>query len=227
MRQANAGGRLEIGPDGNLYVSIGDRSQSPPWDVAQKLDNDLGKILRLDQDGKPARGNPFIGKQGALPEIYSYGHRNPEGLAFHPDTHQLWALEFGPRGGDEINAIEPGKNYGWPIIVHGTDYPGPKLTADGKLEKDGIEPARYYWDPTFAPSPLAFYTGNLFPEWKNSVFVGAMGVQFLDRLTLSGDKFVAEEPLMLEERSRVRDIHMGPDGAVYVMTEGCSVQFES
>jgi glucose/arabinose dehydrogenase len=221
MRSANQGGRIAIGRDGNLFVTIGDRSQSPPSDLAQKLDNHLGKMIHITPDGKPAPGNPFIGKAGALPEIWSYGHRSEEGLTIHPETGELWETEHGPRGGDELNTPEAGKNYGWPVIVHGIDYPGLAI-GEGITEKAGMEQARYYWDPVIAPSGLAFYTGNLFPEWKNSVFVGALGGQMLDRLTLSGKKVIAEEPLLMDQRTRIRDVRMGPEGAVYVLTDGGS-----
>ena len=217
-RSANQGGRIVIGRDGNLFVTIGDRSQSPPWDMAQKLDNDLGKMIHVTPDGAPAPGNPFIGKEGALPEIWSYGHRNGEGLAIDPTTGELWETEHGPRGGDELNTPEAGKNYGWPVIVHGIDYPGTRI-GQGITEKAGMEQPHYYWDPVIAPSGLAFYTGNLFPQWKNSVFVGALHGHMLDRLTLSGKKVIAEEPLLVDQHSRIRDVRMGPEGAVYVLTD--------
>jgi glucose/arabinose dehydrogenase len=217
-RAANQGGRIAIGRDGNLFVTIGDRSQSPPWDMAQKLDNDLGKMIHVTPDGAPAPGNPFIGKEGALPEIWSYGHRNGEGLAIDPATGELWETEHGPRGGDELNTPEAGKNYGWPVIVHGIDYPGTRI-GQGITEKAGMEQPHYYWDPVIAPSGLAFYTGNLFPQWKNSIFVGALRGHMLDRLTLSGKKVIAEEPLLVDQHSRIRDVRMGPEGAVYVLTD--------
>ncbi len=217
-RSANQGGRMVFARDGNLFVTIGDRSQSPPWDVAQKLDNDLGKIIRITPDGAPAPGNPFIGKAGALPEIWSYGHRSEEGLTLNPETGELWETEHGPRGGDEINTPEAGKNYGWPVIVHGIDYPGDTI-GQGITTHEGMEQPLYYWDPVIAPSGLAFYTGNLFPQWKGSLFVGALRGQMLDRLTMSGKKVVAEEPLLVDQHSRIRDVRMGPDGAVYVLTD--------
>ena len=217
-QSANQGGRIAIGRDGNLFVTIGDRSKSPPWDMAQKLDNDLGKMIHITPDGAPAPGNPFIGKPGALPEIWSYGHRSEEGLTINPATGELWEVEHGPRGGDELNTPEAGKNYGWPVIVHGIDYPGETI-GQGITEKAGMEQPHYYWDPVIAPSGLAFYTGNLFPQWKNSVFVGALRGQMLDRLTLSGKKVIAEEPLLLDQHARIRDVRMGPEGAVYVLTD--------
>src|SRR6185437_1256333 len=195
-RSSNSGGRIAIAPDGTLFATIGDRSSSPPWDVAQKLDTDLGKIIHITADGAPAPGNPFAGRQGALPEIYTYGHRSEEGLAFD-NQGRLWEDEHGPRGGDELNLIEPGKNYGWPLAVHGIDYPGEPI-GQGKVDAPGIVQGRYYWDPVIAPSGLAFYKGDLFPQWKNSVFIGALRGEMLDRLTLAGDKVTGEEPLLAD-----------------------------
>jgi glucose/arabinose dehydrogenase len=217
-QSANQGGRIAIARDGNLFVTIGDRSETGPWDKAQKLDNDLGKIVRITPDGQPAPGNPFIGKPGALPEIWSYGHRSEQGLTIHPVSGELWETEHGPRGGDELNTPEAGKNYGWPVIVHGIDYIGTKI-GQGIAEKAGMEQPLYYWDPVIAPSGLAFYTGDLFPDWKGSLFVGALRGAMLDRLTLSGRKVVAEEPILVDQHARIRDVRMGPDGAVYVLTE--------
>jgi len=212
------GGRIAIGRDGSLFMTTGDRSDSPPWDVAQKMDNHLGKIVHITPDGKPAPDNPFLGRSGVLPEIWATGVRSPEGLAFDPRTNRLWQIDHGPRGGDELNIIEKGKNYGWPVIVHGIDYPGTAIGA-GITHKDGMEEPIYYWDPVIAPSGLAFYTGDQFPQWKNSVFVGGLRGAMLDRLTIENDRVVAEEPLLIELRSRIRDVRVGPDGAVYVLTD--------
>jgi aldose sugar dehydrogenase len=212
------GGRIAIGRDGNLFVTIGDRSDSPPWDVAQRLDTDLGKIIHITPEGAPAPDNPFIGKPGVLPEIWVYGVRSEEGLAFDPRTGRLWETEHGPRGGDELNIIEKGKNYGWPVIVHGIDYPGTAI-GEGITHKEGMEEPVYYWDPVIAPSGLAFYTGTLFPQWQSSIFVGGLRGMVLDRLTLANDKVVAEEPLLTDLRARIRDVRVGPDGAVYVLTD--------
>jgi hypothetical protein len=148
-------------------MTTGDRSDSPPWDVAQRLDNHLGKVIHITPDGAPAPDNPFIGKPGVLPEIWAYGVRSPEGLTFDPKTGRLWQVDHGPRGGDELNIIEKGKNYGWPVIVHGIDYPGTAI-GEGITHKEGMEEPVYYWDPVIAPSGLAFYTGNLFPQWKTA-----------------------------------------------------------
>jgi glucose/arabinose dehydrogenase len=212
------GGRIAIGRDGNLFMTTGDRSDSPPWDVAQKLDNHLGKILHITPDGKPAPDNPFLRTPGALPEIWASGVRSPEGLAFDPRSNRLWQIDHGPRGGDELNIIEKGKNYGWPVIVHGIDYPGTAI-GTGMTHKDGMEEPIYYWDPVIAPSGLAFYTGDRFPQWKNSVFVGGLRGAMLDRLTIENDRVVAEEPLLTELRARIREVRVGPDGAVYVLTD--------
>jgi len=215
---AKTGGRMAIAPDGSLFLTIGDRSDSPPWDVAQKLDNHLGKILHITADGAPAPDNPFLGKPGVLPEIWAYGTRSQEGLAFDPGTGRLWENEHGPRGGDELNIIEKGKNYGWPVIVHGIDYPGTAI-GEGITHKEGMEEPIYYWDPVIAPSGLAFYSGSLFPEWRGSLFVGGLRGAMLVRLTIANDKVVAEEPLLADLHARIRDVRVGPDGAVYVLTD--------
>jgi glucose/arabinose dehydrogenase len=215
---AKTGGRIAIARDGSLFVTTGDRSDSPPWDVAQKLDNHLGKVLHITQDGAPAPDNPFLGRPGVLPEIWAYGLRNPEGLAFDPATGRVWSHEHGPRGGDELNLIEKGKNYGWPVIAHGIDYPGTPI-GEGITQKEGMEEPVYYWDPVIAPSGLAFYRGSLFPEWRGSIFVGGLRAKMLVRLKIEKDKVVAEEPLLMDLQSRIRDVRVGPDGAVYVLTD--------
>ena len=215
---AKTGGRIVIAPDGSLFMPIGDRSDSPPWDVAQRMDSDLGKIIHITPDGDPAPDNPFLGKPGVLPEIWAYGTRSQEGLAFDPATGRLWETEHGPRGGDELNIIEKGKNYGWPIVVHGIDYPG-KAIGQGITHQEGFVSPVYYWDPVIAPSGLAFYTGNLFPQWKGSLFVGGLRGMILDRLTIQDDQVVAEEPLLTDLHARIRDVRVGPDGAVYVLTD--------
>jgi glucose/arabinose dehydrogenase len=213
---AKTGGRIVFDRGGNLLMTLGDRSDSPPWDVAQKMDNHLGKIIRVTPDGAVPFDNPFVAKPGVLPEIWAYGMRSPEGLAYDPRTGRLWQNDHGPRGGDELNIVEKGKNYGWPSVVHGIDYPG---TPIGVTSMSGMEEPIYYWDPVIAPSGLAFYTGKLFPEWKNSLFVGGLRGAMLDRLEIVNDKVVAEEPLLTDLRSRIRDVRVGPDGAVYVFTD--------
>jgi glucose/arabinose dehydrogenase len=215
---AKTGGRFAIAPDGTIFMTTGDRSDSPPWAVSQDMNSHLGKILHITADGAPAPDNPFLGKPGILPEIWASGVRSPEGLAFDPKTGKLWEHEHGPRGGDELNIIERGKNYGWPIVAHGIDYPGGPI-GEGLLHKDGLEDPIYYWDPVIAPSGLAFYTGNLFPQWKGSLFVGGLRSRTLNRLSIVNDKVVAEEPLLSELQARIRDVRVGPDGAVYVLTD--------
>lgn len=219
---ANQGGRIAVDRNGNLFMTVGDRSGTPPHDVAQKLDNTLGKIIHITPDGKPAPNNPFLHREGAMPEIWSYGHRSEEGLTIHPETGELWEIEHGPNGGDELNHPEAGKNYGWPVIVHGIDYNGQPIN-EAIVEKAGMEQPIYYWDPVIAPSGMAFYTGNKFPQWKNSLFIGALGGQMLDRLRLDGKKVVTEEPLLMDRRTRIRDVRMGPDGMVYVLTDANSL----
>jgi glucose/arabinose dehydrogenase len=216
---SRSGGRMVMGKDGYLYITIGDRDSggSYPWQVAQTLDTHLGKILRITQDGKPAPGNPFTGQDGAYPEIWAIGGRSQEGLAFDSDGN-LWETEHGPRGGDELNLIKKGANYGWPIITHGIDYPG-NPTGDGSVAKAGVEQPVYYWSPSMGPSQLAFYKGELFPEWKNSVFVAMLRGNALERLTLANGKVVNEEPLLSEVKMRLRDVRIGPDGAVYVLSD--------
>jgi glucose/arabinose dehydrogenase len=214
---SNAGGRIVIAKDGTLFGIIGDRSKSPPWTVAQRLGVHLGKMIHITLDGAPAADNPFLGQADALPEIWSIGHRSEQGLAFD-SSGRLWEHEHGPRGGDKLNLIERGKNYGWPLINHGLDYPG-EVIGEGKTEKEGIEQPRYYWDPVIAPSGLVFYDAELFPQWKGSVLLGALRGQMLDRLTISGTNVVDEEPLLVDLHARIRDVRVGPEGAVYVLTD--------
>jgi glucose/arabinose dehydrogenase len=218
MHGANRGGRIAIGRDGNIFMTVGDGSGTPPWDMAQKLDNTVGKIVHVTPEGKPAPGNPFIGQAGKAPEIWSYGHRSEEGLTINPATGDLWETEHGPQGGDKLLQPEKGKNYGWPVYNHGLDYDNNPINA-GITEAPGTEQPIYYWDPVIAPSGLAFYTGNQFPEWKNSILVGGLGGQILDRLHLDGKKVIGEEPLLMDKRNRIRDVRMGPDGNVYVLTD--------
>jgi aldose sugar dehydrogenase len=220
---SNQGSRIAFDHQGNIFVTIGDRGALSNWPVsneerAQDLDSDLGKILRITADGQPARDNPFSKKPGALPEIWALGVRDPQGLAINPASGRLWETEHGPQGGDEVNIITAGSNYGWPIIVYGVDYDGSKI-GDGITQKAGMEQPIYYWDPAIAPSGMAFYAGNLFPQWRHSLFVGALRGQLLDRLELKGDRVVGEEPLLLGLHSRVRDVRIGPEGAVYAITD--------
>jgi glucose/arabinose dehydrogenase len=213
------GGRIAIGADGFLYVTIGDRDNAGPrpWGVAQYLDTHLGKILRLTKDGKPAPGNPFLNTPNALPEIWATGFRTPEGLAFDA-SGQLWETEHGPRGGDELNLIKKGANYGWPIISHGIDYAG-KVIGDDQVAAPGMEQPVYFWSPSTAPSSLLFYRGGAFPQWKDSLFVGMLRGAQLDRLTMRAGRIVDEEALLVDLKSRIRDVTVDAAGALYVLTD--------
>jgi glucose/arabinose dehydrogenase len=211
----NHGCRIAQAPDGNLFVTFGDHFG--PRDEAQNLGNDNGKLIRIAPDGSIPKDNPFVGKQNARPEIWSYGHRNPQGLAFNPASGELWEQEHGPRGGDEVNIIGKGKNYGWPVIGYGIDYNGSKIHES--TPKDGMEQPIKYWVPSIAPSGMAFYTAGLIPKWKGSLFVGALAGQMLVRLTLEGEKVTGEERLLQGIRERIRDVRQGPDGALYLLTD--------
>ena len=213
--ELNIGGRLAFAKDKTLFVTVGDRFQL--MDKAQTLDNDLGKVIRINADGSIPKDNPFVGKAGARPEIWSIGHRSQEGLTLGPDG-RIWEMEHGPRGGDEINRPDPGKNYGWPTITYGEDYNG-KPIKDGITAKDGLEQPLYYWDPVIAPSGMTFYTGAMFPEWKGNLFVGSLKQTHVDRLVMNGTKVTGEERMFPELNVRIRDIIQGPDGALYVSTD--------
>jgi glucose/arabinose dehydrogenase len=199
------GSRLVFDKNGFLFVSIGEKYIPEARVQAQQLDSYLGKIVRITTDGKAAPGNPFIKDAGDKPEIYSYGHRNPDGLDINPETGGLWESEFGPRGGDEINLIQPGKNYGWPVITYGIDYSGEKM-GDGIQQKAGMEQPVYYWDPVISPCGICFYKGDAIPEWKNNLFVSALSGQHLDRLIIKNNKIVGEERLLTDKNSRIRDV---------------------
>jgi len=212
----NIGGRLVFARDGTLFVTVGDRFSAKA--LAQRLDNDLGKVVRINPDGSIPRDNPFVGRAGARPEIWSYGHRNSEAAAINPWTGVLWTVEHGARGGDEINIPKAGRNYGWPVITYGEDYSGKPIGA-GITQKAGMEQPIYYWDPVLAPSGMAFYNANLFPLWKGSLFVGGLKPEHLARLSLKGDRVVGEEWLLRDQDERIRDVVVGPDGAVYLLTD--------
>lgn len=215
---ANMGGRLAFAPDGTLFVTVGDRFVPAGQRRAQTLENDLGKVVRIDADGSIPKDNPFVGRPGARPEIWSYGHRNIEAAAINPWTHQLWTVEHGPRGGDELNIPEAGKNYGWPVISYGEDYSG-RPVGQGITARAGMQQPVYYWDPVIAPSGMAFYDAGLFPAWKGSLFVGGLASEHLARLTLKGDRVIGEEWLLQDLHKRIRDVIVGPDGALYVLTD--------
>ena len=208
------GSRLVFARDGNLFVTTGERNSQR--DLAQDIGTHIGKVLRISSEGKPAAGNPFVGKEGALPEIWSYGHRNIQGAALHPATGELWTHEHGPRGGDEINLPKPGRNYGWPVITYGREYSGPSI-GEGTT-KAGMEQPVHYWVPSIAPSGMAFHSGNAHPAWKGQLFVGALAAQQLVRLEIEPDGRVrSEERIAIGKR--VRDVREGPDGALYLLTD--------
>ena len=212
---AHFGGRISIAQDGNVFLTLGDRySQREP---AQDLSTHLGKTVRLAADGRAATGNPFMATKGALPEIWSYGHRNPQGATIEPVTGTFWTVEHGAQGGDEINRPEAGKNYGWPVITYGKDYSGAKIGVG--TAKDGMEQPLHYWDPSIAPSGLTFYSGKLHAEWKGDLFVGALAGSKLVRLDIEGGKVVAEEAFLEDLGERIRDVREGPDGELYLLTD--------
>jgi glucose/arabinose dehydrogenase len=184
---------------------------------SQQLDSHMGKILRITPDGQAPKDNPFVGRQGALPEIWSVGHRNVQAAGFDPNG-QLWDIEHGTNGGDELNKVEKGKNYGWPVQAYGEEYAGTPITG-ATTQREGMEQPVYYWDPVIAPSGLQFYTGEAFPAWKGSLFVGALKEMRLVRLVLEGDKVTGEEHLLTDRNQRVRDVRQGPDGALYLVTD--------
>ena len=211
------GSRIVFRPDGDLFVTLGERSILAGRRQAQRLDSAFGKIVRLRPDGTAAPDNPFVGREGALPEIWSIGHRNIQAAALHPRTKELWIVDHGARGGDEINVARRGRDYGWPTITYGVEYSGAKI-GDGITQKEGMEQPLYYWDPVIAPSGAAFYDADLFPAWKGSLFIGALAGKHLVRLTLDGERVVGEERLLVG-RGRIRDVRVGPNGAVYVLTD--------
>lgn len=211
------GGRI-LYKGGNLYISTGERSDLETRPLAQDLKSGLGKIIRISPDGKPAEGNPFVGNTNASPEIYSYGHRNVQGIAFHPATGDLWENEFGPRGGDEVNLISPGKNYGWPVITYGIEYQGGKI-GDAIQQKPGMEQPVYYWDPVISPSGMTFYSADIMSEWKNNLFLACLSGKHICRLVIENNKVTGEERLLADEGQRFRDITQGKDGALYAVTD--------
>lgn len=216
---AHYGGRILFDQTGNLIVSCGERANNNTRVFAQSATAGLGKIVRITTNGTPSSGNPTFTQAGALPELYSMGHRNPQGIAIHPVTKEIWQSEHGPRGGDEINRVQPGANYGWPTITYGLEYSGqPVLT--GIQQQTGLEQPVYYWDPVISPSGITFYSGNRVPEWQNSLFVGSLSGMHVARLVIENNKVTGEERLLANESQRFRDITQGQDGALYAITDG-------
>lgn len=209
------GSNIEWDPAGNLYLTVGERSLPQPRQLAQDVSTHIGKVMRLKADGSAADGNPFVGQANAKPEIWSYGHRNVQGAAIDPATGQLWTIEHGPRGGDELNRPEAGKNYGWPIICYCIDYPGGPI-GDGITSKDGMEQPVYYWDPVIAPGDMIFYKGDLFP-WKGNILASSLAGAIV-RLEIADGKVTGEERL-LKDQGRIRDITEAADGSLYVLTD--------
>lgn len=212
------GCRLAQAEDGNLFVSLGDHFSHR--DEAQNLGNHLGKLIRIAPDGAAPNDNPFVGRDGARPEIWSFGHRNAQSLTIHPRTGQVWQIEHGPRGGDEVNSISKGRNYGWPVIGYGIDYSGAKIHE--ATARQGMEQPVKYWTPSIAPSGLAFYTGKLFPNWDGSLFTGALAGKMLVRLSLAGNAVTGEERLLQDLNERIRDVRQGPDGALWLLTDNAA-----
>ncbi len=211
------GSRLVFGADGMLYVTLGERSDRATRQQAQDLGSHLGKILRINADGSVPKDNPFVGKPGARPEIWSWGHRNVQAAGIDAKG-QLWGVEMGASGGDELNLIEKGKNYGWPLIAYGEEYSGLAI-GDGASARAGLEQPVYYWDPVIAPSGAQWYSGEAFPAWRGNLFVGGLRGQALVRLVVDGNRVVGEEHLLTERRQRIRDVRQGPDGALYLVTD--------
>ena len=219
------GGRLVQGNDGTLYVTstvmAGLGINSSDWLQPQELDSLMGKVLRINADGSIPKDNPFVGRAGARPEIFALGFRDDQGLAIHPRTGRLWTSEHGPRGGDEINEVEKGKNYGFPVIGYGRDYTGKPINSD-KTTQAGMEQPVYFWTPDIAPAGIGFYTGRMFPAWDGSLFVSGLASKYLVRLVLNGNRVVAEERLLADQNARIRGVNEGPDGALYVLTDGAN-----
>jgi glucose/arabinose dehydrogenase len=213
--QHHFGCRIVFGRDRLLYIAVGDRYIHR--DQAQSLTSRYGKIFRIDADGAVPRDNPFVGRGDVDPAIYSYGHRNPQGLVVHPTTGVLWQHEHGPRGGDEINLIRAGGNYGWPRATHGVDYSG-AIISEHKSLPGMIDPL-WVWVPSIAPSGMAFLTGDIFPQWRGNLFVGALAGQILVRLEIDGERISREERLLRREIGRIRDVRAGPEGKIYVLTD--------
>jgi glucose/arabinose dehydrogenase len=218
----NFGGRMAFGRDGRLYLTVGERQEQ---ERAQDPMDHAGKVLRLSDDGSVPDDNPFVGNPDYLPEIYTLGHRSPQGLAVHPETGAIWENEHGPLGGDEINVLVAGANYGWPLVSYGTDYDGTQITETGETSLPGMQPPLLYWVPSIAVSGLSFYEGDVFAAWRGNALVGALmrgrvrGTGHFQRITFENGRPITREPILLELRQRIRDVRPGPDGLIYVLTE--------
>jgi len=215
---AHYGSRLVFDGEGHLYVTLGERSARAFRGQAQDLDSHLGKIVRLNPDGSVPDDNPFVGQEGALPEIWSYGHRNVQAAALNPESGKVWSIEHGPRGGDELNIPEPGKNYGWPVVSYGVNYDGSPV-GSGEQQAEGMVGPVYQWTPVIAPSGMIFYEGEMFPDWRGDLFVGGLASRALVRLELDGDEVTHEERLLTDRGARFRDVAEGPDGAIWLVTD--------
>ncbi|KLT66959.1 PQQ-dependent sugar dehydrogenase [Pedobacter sp. BMA] len=213
------GGRILFDKTGNLIVSAGERSDLATRPLAQSVTAGLGKVIRINTNGQAAAGNPTFTTSGALPELYSMGHRNPQGLALHPVTGDIWQSEHGPRGGDELNRLQGGKNYGWPTITYGIEYSGAAI-GSAIQQQNGLEQPVYYWDPVISPSGMTFYSGNRIPEWQNNLFMCSLSATHIARLVITNNKVVGEERLLASEGQRFRDITQGIDNALYAVTDG-------
>ena len=205
---------MAFDPEGYLYFSVGDRGNRD--ENPQNLDNHCGKVHRLNADGSIPDDNPFVNQEGAMPSIYSYGHRNPQGLAIHPTTGKVWTHEHGPRGGDEVNVIRKGDNYGWPVISYGLNYDGTTFTQ--KTEQEGMEQPLHYWVPSIAPCGAAFVTGDRYPDWTGDFLVGSLRYEYLNRCQIENES-ITDEELLMENLGRLRSVAMGPDGYIYVGVE--------
>ena len=212
------GSSLAFDPAGHLFITLGERSDAPMRPQAQQLDSHMGKVIRINADGSVPQDNPFVGQAGALPEIWSLGHRNVQGIAVQPGTGAVWTIEHGTRGGDELNRPQAGRNYGWPIIAYGVEYRGAPIN-EGITARAGLEQPVYYWDPVIAPGGQAFYSGAMFPGWQGNLLIAGLGGKSLTRLVLDGDRVVGEERLLTGLGERIRDVAVGPDGAVWVITD--------
>jgi glucose/arabinose dehydrogenase len=213
LGRGHAGGRLVFAPDGKLFITSGERQRFEP---AQDLATNLGKIIRINADGSIPKDNPFVNQQGARPDVWSYGHRNPLGASLHPETHELWINEMGPKGGDELNLVKPGKNYGWPVVSNGSNYDDSPIPPHSTHPE--FEPPKFFWNPVISPSGMIFYTGSQFPQWRGNAFIGGLSSKALVRVTLEGDRATGDE--RIDMGKRIRDVIQAPDGAILLLTDG-------